>query len=108
MPVAGAVTNALAGEHKSIVSGIVLVATGVLWSYCFNLLAFKFPVLHRLFHPKPKILIKDGEMQRKNMKKELIAEEELKGKLRRQGVGEISKVRKAYVESDGQISVIKC
>ena len=41
------------------------------------------------------------------MQRELITEEELKGKLRRQGADDISKVRKAYIESDGQISVIE-
>ena len=41
------------------------------------------------------------------MKKELLTEEELLGKLRRQGTDKISEVRTAYIESDGQISVIK-
>ncbi len=47
--IASAATNALAGKHKSIVSGIVLIATVILWSYLFNLLAFHFESLHKLF-----------------------------------------------------------
>jgi uncharacterized membrane protein YcaP (DUF421 family) len=105
--VASAATNSLAGEHKSIVSGMVLVATVISWSYLFNWLGFKFPSLQRLFQPAPKVIIEDGRMQEEIMQKELITEEELKGKLRRQGTDDISKVRKAYVESDGQISFIK-
>jgi hypothetical protein len=42
----------------------------------------------RLFHPTPKPLIKDGELQHANMRRELVTEEELIGKLRRQGVTE--------------------
>ena len=105
--VASAATNSLAGEHKSIVNGIVLVATVILWSYAFNWLSFKFPSLQRLFQPTAKVVVKDGRMQEDIMEKELITEEELKGKLRRQGTDDISKVRKAYIESDGQISVIE-
>ena len=105
--VAAAATNSLAGEHKSVVNGLVLVGTVILWSYLFNWLGFKFPALQRLFQPSAKVVVKDGEMLEDVMQQELITEEELKGKLRRQGTDDISKVRKAYIESDGQISVIE-
>ncbi|HZH35520.1 MAG TPA: YetF domain-containing protein [Pyrinomonadaceae bacterium] len=105
--VASAATNSLAGDHKSITNGLVVIATVIVWSYVFNVLAFKFSSMHRLFHPEPKIIIKDGELQQENMQKELIAEKELKGKLRRQGMDDFSKVREAYIESDGQISIIE-
>lgn len=104
--IASTATNALGGEHKSIVNGIVLIATIIMWSYLFNLLAFRFESLHKLFHPKPKIVVKDGEIQQQNLQKELITEEELKGKLRRQGVDDVLKLKEAYVESNGQVSVV--
>jgi uncharacterized membrane protein YcaP (DUF421 family) len=103
--VASAATNSLAGEHKSITNGMVLVATVILWSYAFNWLSFNFPSLQRLFQPAAKVVVKDGQMQEVVMQKELITEEELKGKLRRQGTDDIAKVREAFIESDGQISV---
>jgi uncharacterized membrane protein YcaP (DUF421 family) len=105
--VASAATNSLAGEHKSITNGMVLVATVILWSYAFNWLGFKFLSLQRLFQPAAKVIVKDGQMQEDVMQKELITEEELKGKLRRQGADDIAKVRAAFIESDGQISVIE-
>lgn len=105
--VASAATNSLAGEHKSVVNGMIIVATVILWSYLFNWIDYKFPSVQRLFQAAPKVIIKDGQIQEEIMEKELITEEELKGKLRRQGTDEISKVRKAYIESDGQISVIE-
>jgi uncharacterized membrane protein YcaP (DUF421 family) len=105
--IASAATNALAGDYKSITSGVVLMATLVLWSYLFNWVGHRFPFFHRLFHPAPKVLIRDGEIQHGNMKRELVTEEELMGKLRRQGISEIGQVKEAYVEADGQISVIR-
>ncbi len=51
-------------------------------------------------------MIKDGQTIRPNMRREFITEEELKSMLRQQGVEDISEVKKAYMEGDGQISVI--
>ena len=105
--IASAATNALAGDYKSITNGVVLVATLVFWSYLFNWAAHRFPALHRLFDPMPKPLIKDGQVQRDTMRRELITEEELIGKLRRQGITEVEQVQEAHVESDGQVSVVE-
>jgi uncharacterized membrane protein YcaP (DUF421 family) len=105
--VASAATNALGGEHKSIVNGVILVSTVIFWSYLFNWAAYRSSFLHRVIHPKPKLLVKDGEIRQENMERELVTEEELIGKLRRQGLTDVKAVREAYVESDGQISVVK-
>lgn len=105
--VASAATNALAGDYKSITNGVVLVATIIFWSYLFNWAAHRFPALHRLFHPSPKPLIKDGQVQHDNMRRELITQEELDGKLRRRGITEVERVKEAHVESDGQVSVVE-
>ena len=105
--IASAATNALAGDYKSITNGVVLVGTIVLWSYLFNWVGHRFPLFHRLFHPTPKALIKDGEIQHANMRRELVTEEELIGKLRRQGITKVQEVKEAHVEADGQISVVR-
>jgi uncharacterized membrane protein YcaP (DUF421 family) len=104
--IASASTNAVAGDYKSITTGLVLVATIVFWSYLFNWVGHRFPLFHRLFHPRPKALMRDGELQRDNMTRELVTEEELLGKMRRQGITEIEQVKEAHIEADGQISVV--
>jgi uncharacterized membrane protein YcaP (DUF421 family) len=40
------------------------------------------------------------------MRRELVTEEELMSQLREQGVEELGRVKAAYVEGDGRISVI--
>jgi len=105
--IASAANNALAGDYNSITNGIVLVGTIIFWSYLFNWAGHRYPVLHRLFHPTPKPLIKGGEVQHDNMRRELITEEELMGKLRRRGITEVERVEEAHVESDGQVSVVE-
>ena len=105
--IADAAQNAMAGEYKSITEGAVLVATIVFWDYFLDWLGYKFPKVMPLLHPPPLLLVKDGRMQKRNMKQELITEEELISLLREQGVEDVKEVKKCYLESDGQISVIK-
>jgi uncharacterized membrane protein YcaP (DUF421 family) len=41
------------------------------------------------------------------MRREMITEEELMGRLREQGVENVEDVKKCYLEGDGSVSVIK-
>ncbi len=104
---ADAAQNAMAGEYKSLPDGIVLVATIIFWNYLFDWLSFKSEWFGRLIEPPPLPLIKNGKMQRKNMRQEYITEDELMMQLRHQGLDDVSKVKEAYIESDGQVSVIE-
>ncbi len=104
---ADASQNAMAGEYKSLPDGIVLVATIIFWNYAFDWLSFKSSWFGRLIEPPPLPLVKDGNMLRRNMRRELITEDELMTQLREQGLDDLSKVKEAYIESDGRISVIE-
>ena len=104
---ADASQNAMAGEYTSIADGIVLVSTIIFWNYTFDWLSFKFDWFGRLIEPAPLLLIKDGKLLRRNMRTELITEEELVSQLRQQGLDDPAKVKEAYMESDGQFSVVQ-
>ena len=104
---ADASQNAMAGEYKSILGGVVLVGTIIFWSYAFDWLSFKLPWFSRLIEPPPLPLVKDGKLLRRNMRKELITEDELMSQLREQGLDSLEKVKAAYMESEGQFSVIQ-
>ncbi len=104
--IADAAQNGMASDYKSITEGVFLVATIVFWSYFLDWLSYHFPSLRRFLQPPTLTLIKKGQMLRQNMRKELITEEELMGHLRQQGIEKVEDVKKAYMESDGRISVI--
>ena len=105
--IADAAQNAMADDYTSIPDGLLLVGTIVFWSYALNWLGYRFPRLQRLVHPPPLPLVRDGRMLRRNMRQELITEEELMSQLRQQGVEDVADVRAAYIEGDGRISVIE-
>jgi uncharacterized membrane protein YcaP (DUF421 family) len=104
--IADAAQNAMASEYKSVPDGLVLVATIVFWSYLLDWLAYHFPTCRRLIHPPPLELIRDGKINRRNLRKELITIDELKAQLREQGIEDLNQVRKACMEGDGRISVV--
>jgi len=104
--VADAAQNGMAGEYKSITEGAILIATIVCWAYFINWLDYRSPWFRRLTNPPPLVLIKDGRIQRRNLRKELITEDELMQKLRAHGVEHASEVKISYLEEDGNISVI--
>ncbi len=103
---ADAAQNSLAPESKSLLDGLVLVATIVFWAYALNWLGHRFPWFQRILHPPPLPLVKDGQMLRRNMRRELITEDELLGQIRLQGSDGLDGVASAFVEGDGRISVI--
>jgi uncharacterized membrane protein YcaP (DUF421 family) len=105
--IADAAQNAFAKEYRSITEGLVLVATIVVWDIVLNWLSYRFKVFERLLAPAPLELVRDGRMNRRNMRKEFITEEELLSQFRQQGVSDIANVKVACVEGNGEISIVK-
>ena len=105
--IADAAQNGMAGDYHTITDGLLLVATLMFWNYMFEWLGQHFPAFERVMHPAPVPLIKNGRMHRKNMESELISEDELMSVLRQQGIDRVKQVKRACLEGDGRISVIK-
>ncbi|HKG55816.1 MAG TPA: YetF domain-containing protein [Candidatus Limnocylindrales bacterium] len=103
---ADAAQNALADDYRSITDGLILVATILFWSVAFNWLGYRVPAIERIVHPRPLPLIEDGELRRRNMRREFITEDELLTELRLQGLERFEDVRAAYIEGNGRVSVI--
>ncbi|MCP4425865.1 MAG: DUF421 domain-containing protein [Chloroflexi bacterium] len=103
--VAAAAQNAIAREHHSITDGLVLIATIAFWNYALDWLGQHVPFIQRFYHPPPLLLVKNGRPLHKNMRQELITEDELMTQLRRAGVDELGAVAEAYMEGDGSITV---
>lgn len=105
--IADAAQNALGSEYRSVTEGVVLVLTIAGWDYLFDLLGYRIPALRPVLRPPALLLIKNGKLQKHNLRKEMISEEELLGELREQGVETIENVKYSFMESNGHISVVK-
>ncbi len=105
--IADASQNAMTSGYKSITDGAVLVGTIIFWNYALDRLSFHFPRFERFIHPPPLTLVRDGAILWRNMRKESVSKEELLSQLREAGIENIAEVKKASVEGDGRISIIK-
>ena len=105
--IADAAQNAMAGDYKSITDGAILVSTILGWSVLFDWITFRFPRIGKLVEPSPLPLVEYGRMNRRNMREELVSEDELMAKLREQGIERLEEVKRAMMESDGVVTVIR-
>ena len=105
--IADASQNAMSGGYETVADGAVLVGTIAAWNWLFDFLTYRFPAVRRLIQAKPLRLIQDGKVLRRNLRKEMITQEELMSALRREGVEQIDQVRLATMESDGEITVVR-
>jgi uncharacterized membrane protein YcaP (DUF421 family) len=102
-----AAQNGMIGSATSATDGMVLIGTLVFWSYMLDFMSFQFPVIQRLTSAPRLCLVRDGKLLRRNMRRELITDEELKAKIRQEGVEDISSVKRMYLEADGEMSLIR-
>jgi uncharacterized membrane protein YcaP (DUF421 family) len=99
--------NAIAPLDMSVVEGAVLVATILFWSFAIEWAQYRFPAFERLVrNPKLK-LIENGRMLPRNMRREYVTTRELMTQLREKGHEDCSRVKAAYLEDDGAISIIE-
>lgn len=99
--------NGFSADYTSVVEGAVLVGTILFWTYVLEWAAHRFPAVQRLVHAPTLLLIENGKMLRKNMRAELVTKEELMAQLRENGIEDCAQVKRACMEADGMISVIK-
>lgn len=104
--IADASQNAMAGEYRSISEGMILIATIAGWNLLLDWLAYHSSVIDRLVSPPTLPLVRHGKILQQNMARQFLTRDDLMAKLREEGVTQLSDVRHAFLESDGQISVI--
>lgn len=105
--IADAAQNGMAGEYRSVSDAFVLVGTIIGWNHLFDWLAWRSPALRRLLEPRPLLLVDRGRVLWRHLRIEFVSEDELKAKLREHGVTDPAQVEKAYLESDGEVTVIR-
>jgi uncharacterized membrane protein YcaP (DUF421 family) len=105
--IADAAQNGMAGEYKSLTEGAVIVATIFAWNYTLDWLAYRSRFVYWLLHPPSLLLIRNGQIQFRNLRSQLITKQDLLEQLREQGVESPERVKACFLESDGRLSVIR-
>jgi uncharacterized membrane protein YcaP (DUF421 family) len=105
--VSDAAQNGMSGQYQSITEGAILVSTIIGWNVLLDRLAYRYSFVGRFASPRALPLVRHGHFLHENLRREYLAPDEVMAKLRGQGIAHLRQVRHAYMESDGQISVIR-
>jgi uncharacterized membrane protein YcaP (DUF421 family) len=105
--IADAAQNGMSGEYRSITDAFILVGTIIGWNTLIDWLTFRSEWLQKVLEPPPLLLIDNGRVLHRHLRQEFMSEADLKTKLREHGVRDAHEVDKAYMEPDGQVTVLK-
>ena len=105
--VGNALQNGLIGKGHSITEGVVSTMTVFFWSFTLDWLAFHFPRVRRIVHSGPRQVIRDGIILQSGLRREMLTEEDLRAQLRIGGIADLGNVKEAFIEENGQLSVLQ-
>ena len=103
--IADAVQNGMSGDYHTVTEALFLAMVIFGWATLIDWVDYKLPQLH-LATPKEILIIRDGKIIHKNLKRESVTEDEVLAQLRMHGQDSPRNVAKAFMEGDGHVSVV--
>lgn len=103
--IADAVQNGMSGKYESITEGLLLAGTIFFWASVVDWVDFRFPKL-KLAEGPPVQVVKDGRLLERNLRRQKVTEDEVMAQLRQHGYDRLEQVSAAFIEGDGQFSVL--
>jgi uncharacterized membrane protein YcaP (DUF421 family) len=95
-------------QNDFSVTGLMLaVGTIAVLTVLFSYLPWRFEVLRPVLEGEPAILIQDGDVIEKNLRRHRLTHEEVAAEARTQQIDSFDQVRWAVLETSGKISFIK-
>jgi uncharacterized membrane protein YcaP (DUF421 family) len=102
----GEVVDEIIYGDVTILQGVIAILTVAIWHLVNSWASFKSKFIDKLTGAPPTVMVKNGQIQRKNLAKERLNEEELFSELRMAGVDNVKEVKQATLEPNGTISVL--
>ena len=99
-------SRALTGNAPLLPALAATTTLGMLY-FVLSFVARRFDPVSRLVKGRPIRLIRDGEIDRKALHGAQLGERDLTESLRLKGIGEVAEVAEAYIERNGELSVIR-
>jgi uncharacterized membrane protein YcaP (DUF421 family) len=100
------VQQGITQSDYSVTGALTVIATIALLTVALSYLSYKVPRLRPVLEGEPLVLVQDGEVIERNLRRERITIEELLAEARLQQIGSLAKVRFAVLETNGAISFI--
>src|SRR6185312_3423257 len=93
-------------SDESVTGALIVIATIALLSGAVSWISFRSRALRLITEGEPIVLVQDGRVIERNMRRERITREDLEEEARQQQIASVSDLRWAILEDDGRISCI--
>lgn len=104
--IANAVQNAMVGPDVSLGGGLISAATLLVVNRGVAEAGDRWKWMQRLVEGEPVVLVRDGVIDWRALRKERIEQGELDQAMREHGINRIEDVKEAVLEIDGTVSVV--
>jgi uncharacterized membrane protein YcaP (DUF421 family) len=104
--ISNAVQNAMVGENTTLYGGVVAAVTLVALDWLIRTISDRSTRVQRLLEGEPTLLVRDGQVLTRAMRKQGISHDELMAALRRNGLEHTAEAHLVVLETNGQISVV--
>jgi uncharacterized membrane protein YcaP (DUF421 family) len=103
----GEVVDEIIYGDVTMLQGVTAIVVVAIWHVANSWASFKSQIIDKLTGAPPTVIVKNGQIQRKNLAKERLNEEELFSELRMMGIDDIKEVKQATLEPNGKVSVLQ-
>ena len=101
-----ALQQGLTQDDYSLTGAVLVVGTIAVLQVFVSWLSYRFPRTRPILEGEPLIIVQDGEVIERNLKRERLTVEEIAEQARQQQIAHLSDVRFAVLETGGTISFI--
>jgi uncharacterized membrane protein YcaP (DUF421 family) len=100
------VQQGITQSDDSVTGAVTVIATIGLLTVAVSYLSFRFRRLRLVLEGEPIVLVRDGQVLERNLKRERLSTAEVEAEARVQQLASLEDVRWAILETDGRISFI--
>src|SRR6201981_1046251 len=98
------VQNAIIGDDNSVLGGIIGATSLLVTNYLVVRFLYDHRKLDQLVEGRSDVLVEDGKVRTRNLKKELITISQLEAAARKQGFASLSEVAQCVLEPGGTLT----
>jgi uncharacterized membrane protein YcaP (DUF421 family) len=91
----------------SLTGATIVIATLAVLTVATAYASFRIRALRPVLEGSPIVLVADGEILDRNLRRQRVTREELRAEARQQGIGSVADVRFAILETNGKISFLR-
>jgi len=100
------VQQGITQSDESVTGVLIVISTITLLSVAVGWFSFRFGPVRLITEGEPIILIYDGELIQRNLRRERLTRGDLEEEAHKQQVSSLDQIRWAILEDDGDISII--